>query len=147
MSMEFDKKLFKLKLILHWSQKWLWKKFRTFLVEVIRPTKLQNSDFQSHFSMSKIIRIFLKKNFIGEYQFKSPTFAKPIFWLLHFKKRFIPKMTEMVPMSIGPQQMWSLRNLVQNVQLKVQILKAYFWKFLPSLGALQFWLENFHNSV
>ena len=33
----------------------------TFMIQVIRPTKLQNSDFQSHFSMSKIIRIFLKE--------------------------------------------------------------------------------------
>ena len=34
--------------------------FLTFLVEVIRPAQLQNSDFQSHFSMSKNIWIFLK---------------------------------------------------------------------------------------
>ena len=54
--------------------------FLNILVEVIRPSKLQNSDIQSHFSMSKIIRIFLKKNFIGEYQFRSPTFVKTIFW-------------------------------------------------------------------
>jgi hypothetical protein len=56
------------------------------LVEVIRPTKLQNSDFQSHFSTSKIIRNFLKKNFIGEYQFRSPTFVKTIFRKVLFLK-------------------------------------------------------------
>ena len=50
-----------MKLILHWSQKLHWKIFWTFLAQVIRPAKLQNSDFQTHFSMSKIIRIFLKK--------------------------------------------------------------------------------------
>ena len=54
--------------------------FLTFLVEVIRLAELQNSDFQSYFSLSKIIRIFLKKIFIGKYQFRSPTFVKNVFW-------------------------------------------------------------------
>ena len=44
-------------LILHWLQLH-WNFFWTFSVEIIRPAKLQNSDIQSHFSMSKIIRIF-----------------------------------------------------------------------------------------
>ena len=38
------------------------KKNWTFSDKVVdRPAKLHNSDFQSHFSMSKIIRIFLNK--------------------------------------------------------------------------------------
>ncbi len=37
-------------------------------------------DFQSEFSISKIIRIFLKKKFIEEYQFKRNFFVKNIFW-------------------------------------------------------------------
>jgi hypothetical protein len=36
-------------------------------------------DFQSEFSMSKIIRIFLKKKFIEEYQFSCTFFVKSIF--------------------------------------------------------------------
>ena len=46
--------------------------------KVDRLTKLQNSDFQSHFSTSKIVRIFLFF-FIEEYQLRKPTFVKNIF--------------------------------------------------------------------
>ena len=46
--------------------------------------KWQNSDFQSQFSMSKNIRIFLKKNFIEEYQFRRTFFVKSIFCWLQF---------------------------------------------------------------
>ena len=53
--------------------------FLTFLDKEDRLAKLQKSDFQSHFSMSKIDRIFLKKNFTEEYQFRTPTFVKTIF--------------------------------------------------------------------
>ena len=41
--------------------------------------KCQKLDFQSEFSMSKLIRIFLKKNFIEEYQFRRTFFVKSIF--------------------------------------------------------------------
>ena len=41
--------------------------------------KLQNSDFQSQLSMSKIIRIFLIFFFIKEYQFRGMFFAVDIF--------------------------------------------------------------------
>ena len=41
--------------------------------------KWQNSDFQSQFSMSKNIRIFLKKNFIEEYDFRGTLFVIDIF--------------------------------------------------------------------
>ena len=50
-------------------------------------------DFQSEFSMSKIIRIFLKKNFIEEYQFKRTFFVKSIFCWLQFLNHFFTKMT------------------------------------------------------
>ena len=50
-------------------------------------------DFQSEFSMSKIIRIFLKKNFIEEYQFKRTFFVKIIFCWLQFQNHFVTKMT------------------------------------------------------
>ena len=50
-------------------------------------------DFQSEFSMSKIIRIFLKKIFIEEYQFKRTFFVKIIFCWLQFQNHFITKMT------------------------------------------------------
>ena len=53
--------------------------FWTFLDKVDGLTKLQNSDFQSHFSMSKIVRIFLNFFFIEEYQLRTPTFVEHIF--------------------------------------------------------------------
>ena len=44
------------------------------------------SDFQSQFSMSKIIRIFLNFFFIEEYQFRRT------FFVIDFLKHFITKM-------------------------------------------------------
>ena len=41
--------------------------------------KVPKSDFQSQFSMSKNDRIFLKKIFIEEYQFRTTFFVKYIF--------------------------------------------------------------------
>ena len=55
------------------------KNFWTFFDKEGRLAKLQKSDFQSHFSTSKIVQIFTKKKFIEEYQFKTTTFAKIIF--------------------------------------------------------------------
>ena len=52
------------------------KKFWTFFDKEDRLAKLQKSDFQSHFSTSKIVQIFTKKKFIEEYQFRTTTFAK-----------------------------------------------------------------------
>ena len=52
------------------------KKFLDFFDKEDRLAKLQKSDFQSHFSTSKIVRIFTKKKFIEEYQFRTTTFAK-----------------------------------------------------------------------
>ena len=48
--------------------------------------KVPKSDFQSHFSMSKNGRIFLKKKIIEEYQSRTTTFANIIFWYIQFKK-------------------------------------------------------------
>ena len=50
-------------------------------------------DFQSEFSMSKIIQIFLKKKFIEEYQSRRTFFVKSIFCWLQFLNHFITKMT------------------------------------------------------
>ena len=53
--------------------------FWTFSDKGDRLAKLQKSDFQCHFSMSKNVQTFLKKNFIEENQFRTPTFVKNIF--------------------------------------------------------------------
>ena len=45
-------------------------------------------DFQSQFSMSKIIRIFLISFFIEEYQFRGMIFVIDFFWNLQFLKPF-----------------------------------------------------------
>ena len=51
--------------------------------------KLQNSDFQSKFSMSKIIRICLNYFFIEEYHFMSILFVIDILWQFPFWNHFI----------------------------------------------------------
>ena len=51
--------------------------------------KWQNSYFQSHFSTSKIIRIFLKKFLFEECYFKSTLFVINISWKLPSLKHFI----------------------------------------------------------
>ena len=53
--------------------------------------KMPISDFQSDFSMSKIIRIFLIFFFIEEYQFRGTYIVIGIFWKLQFLKPFISK--------------------------------------------------------
>ena len=53
--------------------------------------KMPIFDFQSDFSMSKIIQIFLKKFFIEEYQFRGTYIVIGIFWKLQFLKPFISK--------------------------------------------------------
>ena len=47
---------------------------------VAKCRKSWNLDIQSQFSMSKNVRIFLKKIFIEEYQFRTTFFVKYIFW-------------------------------------------------------------------
>ena len=53
--------------------------------------KMPISDFQSEFSMSKIIRIFIIFFFIDEYQFRGTYIVIGIFWKLQFLKPFISK--------------------------------------------------------
>ena len=62
--------------------KWNYQILNLHLVTVCQ--KVPILDFQSEFSMSKIIRIFLKKNFIEEYQFRRTFFVKSIFGWLQF---------------------------------------------------------------
>ena len=59
-----------------------------FSIVIVNNRKVPISDFQSQFSMSKIIRIFQKK-FIEEYQFRGMFFATDIFWKLQILKHFI----------------------------------------------------------
>ena len=49
------------------------------------------SDFQSQFSMSKIIRIFLNFFLIEEYQFRGIFVVIDIFWKLQFLNHFVTK--------------------------------------------------------
>ena len=49
------------------------------------------SDFQSQFSMSEIIQIFLKKFFIEEYQFRGIFAVIDISWKLQFLNHFVTK--------------------------------------------------------
>ena len=55
------------------------KNFLDFFDKEDRLAKLQKSDFQSHFSTSKIVQIFTKKKFIEQYQFRTTTFSKIIY--------------------------------------------------------------------
>ena len=47
------------------------------------------SDFQSEFSMSEIIQIFLNFFFIEKYQFSGMFFGFDIFWKLQFLKHLV----------------------------------------------------------
>ena len=66
------------------------KKFLSLAVRQLSKScqKWQNSDIQSQFSMSKIIRIFQKMFFIEEYDFRGTLFVIDIFWKLHFLNHF-----------------------------------------------------------
>ena len=62
-----------------------WKNFDLTFTDVhMDRQKVPKSDFQSQFSMSKNVRIFLKKNFIEEYQFRSIFIVKTMFCWLQF---------------------------------------------------------------
>ena len=69
--------------------KWNYQILSLHLVRVCQ--KVPILDFQSEFSMSKIIRIFLKKIFIEEYQFRHTFFCKKHFCWLLFQNHFITK--------------------------------------------------------
>ena len=51
--------------------------------EVRKCQKVQKFDFQSQFSMSKVIQIFLKKIFIEEYQILEHIFVIKIFYYIN----------------------------------------------------------------
>ena len=70
--------------------KWNYQILSLHLVKVCQ--KVPILDFQSGFSMSKIIGIFLKQNFIEEYQFRRTFLVKSIFCWLQFLNHFITKM-------------------------------------------------------
>ena len=70
--------------------KWNHQILSLYLVTVCQ--KVPILDFQSEFSMSKIIRNFLKK-IIEKYQFRRTFFVKSIFCWLQFLNHFITKMT------------------------------------------------------
>ena len=71
--------------------KWNYQILSLHLVTVCQ--KVPILDFQSEFSMSKIIWVFLEKIFIEEYQFRPTFFVKSIFCWLQFLNHFITKMT------------------------------------------------------
>ena len=71
------------------DQKWPLSQFHiSYQNSEISWPKVPISDFQSQFSMSKIIRIF-PFFFIEEYQFRGMFFIIDIFWKLQFLKHFI----------------------------------------------------------
>ena len=70
--------------------------------------KVPKFDFQSQFSMSKIIWIFLNFFFIEKYQFRSTFFVIHIFWYNQFLNHFITKMMPYI---------W---QLAINLKLKIQ---------------------------
>ena len=82
--------------------------------------KVPKSDFQSQFSSSKIIRIILKKNFIGEYQFRTPSFVKNFFDKFNFKNNSFLKLGLKIVIFL------KLSNLSERVQI-------FFEHFLSKL--------------
>ena len=80
--------------------------------------KILISDFQSQFSMSKIIQIFLKKFFIEEYQFRGIFVIIDIFWKLQFLNHFV---TKIMPIFQSPP---AKRTLI--CQKNIFMKKCYF---------------------
>ena len=65
----------------------------TFFDKEDRLAKLQKSDFQSHFSTSIIVQIFTKIKFIEEYQLRTTTFDKKLFFdRFNFKNNLLLKL-------------------------------------------------------
>ena len=66
------------------------KKFFSIATTWVNVVKMcKNSDFQSQFSMSKMIRSFLIFFFIEEYHLRSTFFVIDIFWQFQFLSHFI----------------------------------------------------------
>ena len=76
------------------------------------------SDFQSQFSMSKIIRIFLNFFFIEEYQFRGIFVVIDIFWKPQFLNHSV---TKIMPIFQSPP---AKRTLI--CQKKFFMKKCYF---------------------
>ena len=78
----------------------VWPNFSCTLWHILQPSlglrlitstvkKLLNSDFQSQFSMSKMVWIFLNLFFIDKYHCRNRFFVIDIFWKIQFSKHFI----------------------------------------------------------
>jgi hypothetical protein len=91
MSTEFDKKTFQAEVNTPLITKIALNFFLNILAEVIRPAKLQNSDFQSHFFMSKIILIFIKKISLENINLGAQLFLKLFFDNFIFKNNLFLK--------------------------------------------------------
>ena len=81
-----------MKLILVESQKLHWKFFWTFSDKGDRFTKLQISDFQSHFSTSKIVWIFLKKISLKNINLGHQLLLETFFDKFNFKENLFLKL-------------------------------------------------------
>ena len=76
----------------------------------------QNSDFQSQFSMSKIIWILPFFFFIEEYKIRSTTYIYDTFWLLVFWSTLFTK--------IGPNFQTLIQNQLLICQRPIQLRKC-----------------------
>ena len=83
--------------------------------------KVPKSDFQSQFSMAKIIQIFLNFFFIDEYQFRRRFFIIAIFWKLQFLNQF----SKMV------SNFWPFMHLWKPNQKNIFILLIFLLKSIP----------------
>ena len=79
--------------------------------------KVPTSDFQSQFSMSKIIRIIPNFFFIEEYEFRKTTFIFDSFCLLSDLKHFVTK--------IGPTFQTLISNRALIYQRPFKMRKCY----------------------
>ena len=74
------------------SQKLHQKIFWTFFDKEDRLAKLQKSDFQSHFSTSKIVQIFTKKNSLKNINLGQQLLLKSFFDKFNFKNNLLLKL-------------------------------------------------------
>ena len=68
------------------------KKFWTFFDKEDRLTKLQKSDFQSHFSTSKIVQIFTKKKSLKNINLGQQLLLKSFFDKFNFENNLLLKL-------------------------------------------------------
>ena len=93
------------------SQKLHWKIFWTFSDKGDRVTKLQISDFQSHFSTSKIVWIFLKKISLKNINLGHQLLLKTFFDKSNFKNNLFLKLGRKIVIFLN------LSNLSERVQI------------------------------